>query len=83
MRRVPALLILVATASHGHWRQELQPTICTSPSRTYSLMVDPSDRFGAGPARYTLREHDRLPWSNRLTATDAQAGQEPDLNDPR
>lgn len=45
------------------WAGDFQPKTYSSPSRQYSLFVDPSDRSAAGGAHYVLRRGPQVVWS--------------------
>ncbi|HEX6882413.1 MAG TPA: hypothetical protein VF530_03470, partial [Planctomycetota bacterium] len=47
----------------------LQPWTYRSPSGRVELFVDPTDRFGAGPARCRLRRGEAVAWERELPFT--------------
>jgi hypothetical protein len=51
----------------------LNPTTYVSPSGVYSLAVDPTDRYGRGPADYRLTKDGKTVWARRLPYTFWQA----------
>jgi hypothetical protein len=63
-------ILLLMHSSLFAWRmQELSPATLTSPSGEYSLFADPSDRYGRGPATYTLSRSGSELWTVRLPFT--------------
>jgi hypothetical protein len=45
------------------WAADFPPKTYSSPSGNYSLAIDPSDREGAGKARYVLKHGGEIAWS--------------------
>jgi hypothetical protein len=57
------LLVFVALGQTAAPASDFPPKTYTSPSGKYSLSVDPSDREGAGKARYLLKHNGEVAWS--------------------
>lgn len=51
----------------------LQPTAFASPSGTWSIEINPSERFGAGPGEYSLHRAGQAIWTKTLPFTMRQA----------
>lgn len=51
----------------------LQPAEYTSPSGAWSIEIDPSERYGAGPGDYTLNHAGQAVWTRTLPFTMRQA----------
>jgi hypothetical protein len=69
---VASLCIAEVRADYG-MATDLDAKTYTSASGTYTLLVEPSTRAGAGPADYTLKRRDEIVWQGRrpLTLWDA------------
>lgn len=76
MKLVTALLatiVIFLILSNYAGASVRQPKAYAAPAGHYVLSVDPSDRFGAGSANYTLRKDGRTVWSGDRSFTFADA----------
>lgn len=58
---------IVAFSLGSHARREpMDPFTCTSASGQYTLRVNPSERYGSGPASYVMRRRGKDVWAATL-----------------
>src|SRR5688572_12487566 len=63
-----SMLLVLALVGVG-WTVDLERAIYPSPNGAWQLVVDPSERHGAGPGWYRLSAGDDTAWEGRLPFT--------------